>query len=237
MSPQQQREVAQFVIDGLPLVGSASSLYELFTGKSAVSEEEANRWLAGVGVVAGIVPGGKVGVKSLTAAIAKLTGKKTDDVARIINAQPGSKGSWNPDINANIKPKTSYVLDNGHKYSTDASARVTQVSGDLNLTKMDRNGYQQCKVGKCGNVGDQGGHLIAASLGGAGDKLNLVPMDKVLNNGPWKSMEKQLADALKAGKNVSIKIDVGYSGASARPSKFVVSAIIGGNRQKFEFFQ
>jgi filamentous hemagglutinin len=62
-------------------------------------------------------------------------------------------------------------------------------------------------------------------------------MDKVLNNGPWKSMEKQLADALKAGKNVSIKIDVGYSGASARPSKFVVSAIIGGNRQKFEFFQ
>jgi filamentous hemagglutinin len=102
---------------------------------------------------------------------------------------------------------------------------------------MDRNGYQQCKVGKCGNVGDQGGHLIAASLGGAGDKLNLVPMDKILNNGPWKSMEKQLADALKAGKNVSIKIDVGYSGASARPSKFVVSAIIGGNRQKFEFFQ
>jgi filamentous hemagglutinin len=237
MSPQQQREVAQFVIDGLPLVGSASSLYELFTGKSAVSEEEANRWLAGVGLAAGFIPGGKIGLKSLTAAIAKLTGKKTDDVARIINAQPGSKGSWNPDINANIKPKTSYVLDNGHKYSTDASARVTQVSGDLNLSKMDRNGYQQCKVGKCGNVGDQGGHLIAASLGGAGDKLNLVPMDKVLNNGPWKSMEKQLADALKAGKNVSIKIDVGYSGNSARPSEFRIRATIDGEIVPFRFFQ
>jgi filamentous hemagglutinin len=102
---------------------------------------------------------------------------------------------------------------------------------------MDRNGYQQCKVGKCGNVGDQGGHLIAASLGGAGDKLNLVPMDKILNNGPWKSMEKQLADALKAGKNVSIKIDVGYPGASARPSEFRIRATIDGEIVPFRFFQ
>jgi filamentous hemagglutinin len=87
-------------------------------------------------------------------------------------------------------------------------------------------------------VGDQGGHLIAASLGGAGDKLNLVPMDKVLNNGPWKSMEKQLADALKAGKNVSIKIDVGYpAGPYVRPNKFNVTAIINGEPKTFRFSQ
>lgn len=35
---------------------------------------------------------------------------------------------------------------------------------------MDRNGYQQARTGKCGNVGDDGGHLIASSLGGAGDQ-------------------------------------------------------------------
>jgi filamentous hemagglutinin len=231
------KEKAQTLIDNMPFTGTASSIYELLTGKTAATDEEANRFLAAVGIVAGVVPGGKATVKQLAQAVAKLTGRKADDVARAINAQAGSKGNWSPEINANIKPNSSYVLGNGHKYATDASARVTQVSGDLDLVKMDRNGYQQCKVGKCGNAGDQGGHLIAATLGGAGDKLNLVPMDKVLNNGAWKAMEKQLADALKAGKNVSIKIDVGYAGNSARPSQFNVTATINGKSSRFKFTQ
>ncbi|MDD5548622.1 MAG: DNA/RNA non-specific endonuclease [Sulfurovaceae bacterium] len=42
------------------------------------------------------------------------------------------------------------------------------------------------------------------SLGGAGDKINLVPMDKVLNNGTWKTMEANLAKALEQGKSVSV---------------------------------
>lgn len=66
---------------------------------------------------------------------------------------------------------------------------------------MNRNNYQQSNVGKSVNdTGDQGGHLIAASLGGAGDKINLVPMDKVLNNGTWKAMERDLAKALDAAR-------------------------------------
>ena len=58
---------------------------------------------------------------------------------------------------------------------------------------MSRNTYQQSVVGKSGEAADQGGHLIASALGGAGDKINLVPMDKVLNNGEWKQMENTLS--------------------------------------------
>jgi hypothetical protein len=79
-------------------------------------------------------------------------------------------------------------------------------------------------------TGDQGGHLIAPALGGAGDRINLVPMDKVLNNGAYKSMEKELMDALKAGKSVSVKIDVKYSEANPlRPSEFRIQATINGD--------
>lgn len=82
--------------------------------------------------------------------------------------------------------------------------------GQLSLTKMDRNAYQQACAGKCGNVGDDGGHLIASSLGGAGDRVNIVPQASTLNRRDWKMMENQLRQDLKDGKSVSMKIEVGY---------------------------
>ncbi|HGX8801968.1 TPA: DNA/RNA non-specific endonuclease, partial [Escherichia coli] len=45
----------------------------------------------------------------------------------------------------------------------------------LVASKSDRNTYQQCKAGKCGSSGDEGGHLIASIFNGPGEKLNLVP--------------------------------------------------------------
>ena len=130
------------------------------------------------------------------------------------------------------------MLDNGHAYITDAAGRVKEVTGDLNLTAMDRNLYQQCTTGKCGNVGDEGGHLIASSLGGAGDKINIVPQAATLNRGDWKAMESQLRDALNAGKDVSVKIEVGYpSSSGVRPSEFKILAKIDGKVVPFKFNQ
>lgn len=97
---------------------------------------------------------------------------------------------------------------------------------------MDRNTYQQCVTGKCGDIGDQGGHLIAATLGGAGDRINLVPQAATLNNGPWKAMENEFKAALDAGKKVSIKIEVGYPAAGGvRPESFRVISTINGQVQ------
>ncbi len=99
---------------------------------------------------------------------------------------------------------------------------------------MDRNTYQQSCVGKCVNAtGDDGGHLIASSLGGAGDRINIVPQASTLNRGDWKAMENQLRDELKAGKTASVKIDVGYpNGNTKRPDYFEVTPIIDGVAQR-----
>ena len=150
----------------------------------------------------------------------------------------GSKGNWDKMINKDLKPNTAYQLDNGHTYITDAKGNVNYVEADLSKITMDRNGYQQSNTGKSGNTGDQGGHLIASSLGGAGDKINLVPMDKVLNNGTWKTMEANLAKALEQGKSVSVKIDVGYPAVGGvRPNSFTVSYTINGVPNTKRFYQ
>lgn len=66
-----------------------------------------------------------------------------------------------------------------------------------------------------------------------GDRINLVPMAQVLNQGAYKNMERELMNALKAGKSVSVKIDVGYpAGGGLRPSGFKVTATINGIQQK-----
>jgi hypothetical protein len=121
---------------------------------------------------------------------------------------------------------------------TDAAGKVKEVSGELSLNKMDRNGHQQCTTGKCGNAGDEGGHLIASSLGGAGDRINLVPQDKLLNRNDWRDMERMFQTALKEGKSVNVKIDVGYpAGGGVRPNEFFVTAVIDGKTWKKEFTQ
>ncbi|HDX5555830.1 TPA: DNA/RNA non-specific endonuclease, partial [Escherichia coli] len=57
-----------------------------------------------------------------------------------------------------------------------------------------------------GNLGDEGGHLIASIFNGPGEKLNLLPMDGNLNKGAWKSMENTWAKALSEGKDVKVNI-------------------------------
>ncbi|WP_425612578.1 DNA/RNA non-specific endonuclease [Xylella fastidiosa] len=49
--------------------------------------------------------------------------------------------------------------------------------------------WERC-VRKCGEVGDEGGHLIASSLGRAGDRINLVSQASALNRIGWRKMEK-----------------------------------------------
>ncbi|MDQ5946722.1 MAG: filamentous hemagglutinin, partial [Pseudomonadota bacterium] len=163
---------------------------------------------------------------------------KRSDIDNVRNIPTGTKGNWSGDANGKLEPKTGYLLDNGHAYITDAQGRVKTVEADLNGIRMDRNDYQQRCVGKCGDAGDEGGHLIAAILGGAGDRLNIVPQSQTLNRGAWRDMEKYLKQELDAGKTVTMKVEVGYpQGGGARPSEFVVLARIGNDFKRFEFTQ
>jgi filamentous hemagglutinin len=64
--------------------------------------------------------------------------------------------------------------------------------------------------------------LIARSLGGIGEKLNLVPMDGKLNIGAWRQMERGWKNDIDAGKKVEVSIELSYDDASVRPRKFEV---------------
>jgi len=165
-----------------------------------------------------------------------------DDVERIIQVPVGSKGDWDSRINTGVSGRlesnTAYMLDNGHVYVTDANGLVKEVNGQLSLQNMDRNGYQQRCAGHSGCSTDHGGHLLASSLGGAGDRINMVPMDSTLNLGSWRAMENFLRSELNAGKKVEVSIEIGYpAGGGVRPNLFVVNAFVDGQKRTFRHRQ
>ncbi|ECA5251957.1 filamentous hemagglutinin, partial [Salmonella enterica subsp. enterica serovar Lomalinda] len=147
----------------------------------------------------------------------------------IVVVDSGKKGAWNKAMNK-PEPNTVYKVDGNKTYHTDELTRTTNVSASLSLSKNDRNGYQQCKAGKCGNLDDEGGHLIASIFHGPGEKLNLVPMDGNLNKGAWKQMENTWTRALKDGKKVDVNIQPIYSGNNTRPDRVIVKYSIDGGR-------
>lgn len=83
----------------------------------------------------------------------------------IVVVDSGKKGAWSKAMNK-PEPNTIYKVDGDKTYHTDNLARPTQVEATLSANVKDRNGYQQCKAGRCGNLGDEGGHLIASIFNG-----------------------------------------------------------------------
>lgn len=76
----------------------------------------------------------------------------------------------------------------------------------------------------------KGGHLIAKIFGGSGELDNLVAMDKIVNRSDYRIMENQWKNALQEGKEVKIKIDIIYDGASKRPKEFIINYSIDGEK-------
>jgi filamentous hemagglutinin len=170
-------------------------------------------------------------------AVEKQTGQKVSAEsldAVMLNA--GGKGNWSKELN-NPEPNKVYHVDGDKIYKTDNLSRPSQVEATLSPNVKDRNGYQQCKVGKCGLDGDEGGHLIASIFNGPGEKLNLVPMDGNLNKGAWKQMENTWAKALSEGKEVKVNIQPSYIDDGIRPDKFYVEYTIDGGRPIAETFR
>lgn len=179
------------------------------------------------------------GVDINTSAVAErlATLKATPEVKNVYVVEAGSKGNWSKMANGKLDADSAYVLSNGDSYTTDTAGRIKGVEGELSATTMDRNTYQQLCAGKSGCVGDDGGHMIASSLGGAGDRINMVPQASTLNRGDWKAMENELRDFVNAGKTVTVKIEVGYpAGGGVRPSEFRVIQTIDGILQRPKIF-
>uniref|UniRef100_UPI00234B2D64 DNA/RNA non-specific endonuclease n=2 Tax=unclassified Providencia TaxID=2633465 RepID=UPI00234B2D64 len=186
-------------------------------GGSAETTKERDLAMAAAGIGAGIGSGKGNNQASIS----------TEQ--KIVEVKSGSKGDWNKQLNK-PEPNTTYKVDDNKIFQTDSLGRTSLAEGSLSLNKNDRNTYQQCKTGKCGNGKDEGGHLFASILNGPGEKINMVPMDGTLNKSGWKKMENAWVRALKENKEVYVKIEPVYKGNSARPESFNVTYTIDGGR-------
>lgn len=171
--------------------------------------------------------------------------KKIDNLANsknIIHSPKGSKSTgWNKQLNRELKPNTWHHIGDNHYYKTDELGRVDNVTARLEAKITGRNVDEQIRsvYQKDGNWSgkmldgrttqrDDGGHLIANVLGGAGEQINYVPMLANLNRGAYKNMENTLVKALNQGKQVCIDIKLIYKGNSKRPDKLIVHYTIDG---------
>jgi hypothetical protein len=155
-------------------------------------------------------------------------------------ARRNADGTFSPVTPAELKkplPNSQYSI-NGYTYHTDGQGRVTQVEGTLDrLDSAPRNKGQQSAVGKAGverpegykrGESDDGGHLIGSRFHGAGESINMVPVNSALNqNGMWKIMEDGWERAIKEGNVVRVRIELRYTGSSARPDSFDIVHQVG----------
>jgi hypothetical protein len=86
-----------------------------------------------------------------------------------------------------------------------------------------RKGHDNTKcqrdVGNWGNADDQGGHLIADSLGGWGGRANLVPQNGAMNTGIWNhKVEDTVRRCVKSGLGVNYTVSALYLNDTVRPA-------------------
>lgn len=114
--------------------------------------------------------------------------------------------------------------------SLSTCTSVTKAEGALAPSTVDRNAYQQLLAGRAGGEGYDGGHLIGAMLGGAGERINLVAQLSSVNRGEFRMMEKSWAEAIQAGKDVRVEVSPVYAGIAQVPSRIEVVYWVGEQR-------
>ncbi len=122
----------------------------------------------------------------------------------------------------------------GYKYETDDKGRIVSAEGKLRMRDPDyvRDMEDVRKIdGQEYKNSDDRGHLIGHQFGGSDKLENLVPMDAKLNQGDFVKLENTLADAVKDGADVKLKVEPVYEKDSTRPSEFKVSYTIDGDRE------
>jgi hypothetical protein len=87
------RDAASIGVGLIPFVGSGQSVVELISGYDYISGEPTSRWLAAVGIIAGVVPGGKGALKGGSKLI-KIAGEGAThadefvDIAKAVSKAP-----------------------------------------------------------------------------------------------------------------------------------------------------
>lgn len=138
-----------------------------------------------------------------------------------------------------LLPNNTYEI-NGYTYKTDELGRIISAEGKLHL-KDDRDKLRIKDSMEAVGKGDQKdtddrGHLIGDQFDGSNGLENLVPQDSNINRVDFKNFENELAKEVKAGNDVTVKVEPIYEGDSRRPSAIVVTYTINGSTYQ-RFFE
>lgn len=134
-------------------------------------------------------------------------------------------------VENSLIPNNSYEL-NGYTYTTDAEGRIASVEGVLHM--KDREGRLPIRdsiedIGKGDQKeGDDRGHLIGDQFDGPNGLENMIPQDSDINRRDFKNFENALAEKVKDGETVKVKIEPIYEGDSHRPTDILVTYSING---------
>ena len=136
-----------------------------------------------------------------------------------------------------LKPNAEFER-NGYRYKTDERGRVVSAEGKLKMRdpdyKRDMEDVRKIDSQEYKDTDDRG-HLIGHQFGGSDKLENLVPMDAKLNQGDFAKLENTLADAVKNGADVRLKVEPVYEGDSTRPTEFRVSYSVDGEKDAVIF--
>lgn len=112
--------------------------------------------------------------------------------------------------------------------TTSASAHITPL--DLGTGTRATSAARRAAQSTLGIAGDDAGHLIGRVLGGPGGirSKNIVGLSARLNRGKLATFEKSIANHLRAGRNVDVKIQLLYGSHPQRVRQLVYEVAVNG---------
>ncbi|EJQ11816.1 WXG100 family type VII secretion target [Bacillus cereus BAG3X2-1] len=194
--------------------------------------------MAGVGNVSG---GGQYSLKEayqyMESKVVKGTGKGStvSEVKTFVDkGEQFTNGRKN-----RLKPEIRYKTgEYDYFYETDNLGRIEKFETDkLQLTEREKRlSHSKNTLGKVKGQ-DHAGHLAGDRFGGSPKIDNLVSQLSDVNLKKYKKVEDKWAAALKEKppKEVTVKVDIIYSGNDIRPDKFIVNYTIDGKPGNAKF--
>ncbi|WP_436023270.1 RHS repeat-associated core domain-containing protein, partial [Trinickia sp. LjRoot230] len=124
-------------------------------------------------------------------------------------------------------PRTKYRY-NGDGSLKSATARIRPE--DLG-TGTPTNASSRLFARALGLNGDDAGHAIGNRLGGSGGKGNVFPQAVSINRGEFRDFEGNIAEAVKSGSNVIVRVAPLYDEGSTRPHSILYQARVDGQTE------
>ena len=157
-----------------------------------------------------------------------------------------------------LATNATYIVNdagNTHVFYTDAKGRVMKTEHRVKAIFLQRKNTEQTKALMCKEedmapynlfagtgkrapiqTRDEGGHILADSIGGIPEAINIFPQAYVVNHSSkWRSMETTIKKAIKESKKVEIKTKFNYNENDKRTNSYTYSVSIDNVTTQFYF--